>query len=69
MNDLQIKTLLMQAVSSPLGIKITCTDADQLRRRFYAARRGQSDFTDLMFRISPSDSNELWVIKGKPNGE
>ena len=67
MNKTQLKSLLQRAIDSEYGVKISCTDADILRRKFYTLRRESPLFKWLMFRISPDDSNELWVIKARPD--
>jgi hypothetical protein len=57
--------ILERALASPLGLKIVTTEADALRRQFYALRAAtkREDFSQLTFRISPHSGSELWIIK------
>lgn len=59
--------LLEQALTSPNGLKISTTNAAELR--LVLARAAESDpdarFSQLKFRLSPSNASDLWIINGK----
>jgi hypothetical protein len=61
----ELLRILERALLSPLGVKIVTTEADALRRQFYALRAttNREDFNQLVFRISPHSGSELWIIK------
>lgn len=55
--------LLYQAYASKFGVVVETDDAERLRQKLYALRRGQSDFKCLSFVISPFNGTDLWIIK------
>ena len=62
--------LAFEALESPLGIAVPCSDPLRLRAALYRERQGIPALAELEFRLSPVDPyKELWIIrKGKPNG-
>ena len=61
---------LYQALASPIGIVVWTSDFKLGREKLYAARRQAQDpsLACLQFRASPTSPNEIWIVKGKPNG-
>jgi len=54
-----------QALASPLGIELVCSDVDSMRSRLYSARTEAQD-TDLekvAICHSPFDPQRLWMVK------
>jgi len=63
--DLELMSLLYQALQSPCGIAVRTNNFQLARQKFYAARREcqDSDLAELQFRQGPLDPNELWISK------
>ena len=69
MNTLELTELLYEALRTPLGTVIQTEDAERLRQRLYAIRKGSEDFTQLSFVISPINGMDLWIVnKGNADG-
>jgi len=62
--------LAFQALETPLGIAVPCSDPQRLRTLLYRERQGVAELSSLEFRLSPVDPyKELWIThKQKPNG-
>ena len=68
--NLELTEILYDATRSALGLVIETDDAERLRQKLYAIRRGTSDFDNLSFIISPINGVDLWILnKGTPDGE
>jgi hypothetical protein len=54
-----------RALAADSGIILVTSDRDALRQRLYAARRasGDADLDGLSLVLSPTDDNQLWIIK------
>lgn len=54
-----------RALSSPVGVEIVCSDADQVKQKLYLARREakDSDLDNISICVSPFDANKLWLVK------
>lgn len=63
---------LYQALTSEEGICLQVDEGErkQAVQRLYAARREAKDpqLDILGFVMSPTDENQLWIMKKKPNG-
>ena len=70
MTNLELEDLMWQALRSPCGIVVRCSDADAVRRRFYPIRKANLAFTPLAASVAPNgEANELFIVnKGTPNG-
>lgn len=57
--------LLLRAIESPFGIKLSTNNPQVLRQRLYAERRKHGDtFTSLSFLQPPTNpSTSLWIIR------
>ena len=57
-----------QALHSPLGIEIVCSDPEGIRARLYAARKEacDKDLERVGVCISPLDPTRLWLVKKEP---
>lgn len=61
---------LYQAVASEAGIVLSTDDANRLRQKLYALRKGQEQFACLSFVISPFNGVDLWIVNnGGDNAE
>ena len=59
-----MKELLVEALSSPLGIKVKTSDPLKLRQQLYVLRSGDPDCLCLSFVVSPSNpDDELWIVR------
>ena len=62
----QFLAILYQALGSPLGLELPCSDITKVRAKLYAARVASKDITlnTLQFRAAPS-GKAILIIKGK----
>ena len=64
--------LAFQALETPLGIAVPCSDPQRLRVLLYRERAGIAELANLEFRLSPVDpTRELWITHkpgSRPNG-
>jgi hypothetical protein len=61
---------LYAALHSSLGVVVRTTGkADSLRSRFYQVRKDVADpqLDDLIVRPSPTDPQEVWLMKKAPD--
>jgi len=60
-----------QALASPLGIEVVCSNTEAIRARLYEARREakDTDLDQISISLSPFDPTRLWLRKWKTNGE
>lgn len=68
MSDVNYLELLEKAQSSQHGLKIKTDNTAELRKRLHMellSLEEDSPLAGLCFRISPTDQNELWIIKPK----
>jgi len=58
-----------QALASPLGIQVVCSDPDKIRARLYTARKEAKDFDLAQIAVcsSPFDPTRLWLVKRSPD--
>jgi len=63
--DLELASLLYQALQSPCGIVVRTNNFQLARQKFYATRREiqDSSLAELQFRQGPLDPAELWISK------
>lgn len=63
---------LYAALSSPKGLRVTTGDPQAFKTLFEAERERAAKTTpalySLFLRSSPTNANELWIIKGEENG-
>jgi hypothetical protein len=54
-----------QALSSPLGIELLCSDPEGTRKQLYTARRDAKDLdlNQISICLSPFDPHKLWLVK------
>ena len=59
-----------QALATPLGIEVVCSDAEGIRKKLYDARREakDTDLDQISISLSPFDPTRLWLRKWKTNG-
>lgn len=57
--------LWYRALAEPIGVILVTNDRDVLRQALYRARRasGDADLDGLSLVLSPTDDNQLWIIK------
>lgn len=68
--SLELTEILYDATRSAYGLVVETDNAERLRQKLYALRRGNSDFDNLSFIISPINGVDLWILKkGTPDGE
>lgn len=69
MTDLEIKTLMYEALETPRGVSVATSDPDLLKRRIYSIRNSERknnnrEFDQLSIRTSPTNpSGSLWLVK------
>lgn len=66
--NLNVLNYWYQALHSPLGVELTCSNVESVRAKLYAARKEAKD-TDLdmvAVTISPFDPNRIWLVKKGP---
>lgn len=56
------KLLLLEALASPHGLLLQCSDAERVRERIYAAKR-QLGVTNVSVRRWPGDEANLAIIR------
>ena len=69
MPDNRYLKLLVKAMASPHGIKIQADDVAELRKRLYAECREAGLISQLSLRISPTDSDILWIVRHPDEAE
>jgi tricorn protease-like protein len=54
-----------QALSSPYGVELICSDIEHTRQHLYRARKESRDLDldQLGLCISPFDPSRLWIIR------
>ena len=54
-----------QALHSPFGIELICSDPEGARSRLYAARKAAQDaeLNSIAITSSPFDPAKLWLVK------
>lgn len=54
-----------QALRSPLGVCLRTSDGEFVRQKLYAARAeaADPDLKALSICISPTDPDEIWIVK------
>jgi hypothetical protein len=54
-----------EALSSPLGTELICSDADKIRKRLYVVRSEvqDPDLDQISVCISTFDPTRLWLVK------
>lgn len=62
MSQLDFIEILYDATRSPFGLVVETSDAERLRQKLYALRRGNPDLAALSFVISPLNGTDLWVL-------
>lgn len=57
--------LWYQALATPVGMAFTTNDRNALRQKLYAARAatGDPDLDKLSLVLSPTDENQIWIVK------
>lgn len=57
------------ALSSPLGVELTVSDAEPARQKLYAVRREvkDTDLDSISICVSPFDPMKLWLVKKEPS--
>ena len=61
--------LLYEALNTPLGVIVNCTNPVLLRTKLYPLKKHDPDFERLGFVISPSQPDtQLWIVV-KPERE
>ena len=60
-----------QALSSPFGVEIACTDAATIQAHLYRARQEarDTDLTQIKVTVSPFDPTRVWLVKKEPQHE
>lgn len=70
MTDLELASLLYDALREPLGTVIQTENPERLRQKLYAVRKESEDFAPLSFVISPINGLDLWIVnKGSSDAE
>lgn len=55
---------LYEALASPLGIIISTTDVEAMKRRLYALRKEHPEFDGISILTSVTNpATELWIVK------
>lgn len=59
-----------QALSSPFGIELVCSDPESVRNKLYSARAEAKDpdLDQISACMSPFDPAKLWLVKKNPGG-
>lgn len=62
--------LLYQALREEHGVCLIVSDCEKVRAALYRIRSeaADPDLAELSFVPSPTASNELWILRRKPNG-
>lgn len=60
--SLALTELLYDALRAEFGIVVETDDANFLRQKLYALRRGTAEFEPLSFVISPMNGQDLWIV-------
>lgn len=57
--------LLYEALGSPLGVVVRCSDTERARQKLYALRKecNDPDLDILSFVQSPTSPLELWIVR------
>lgn len=64
MKDQELIEAMWEAVHSDIGVAVTTTDVDGMRRKFYALRKQTPEF-ECLSTVLPHASNdqEVWILK------
>jgi len=54
---------MYDALRSDVGIVIASSDREHTRAQFYKLRKEDEDLSVLSLKMSPTNSNELWIVK------
>jgi hypothetical protein len=59
-----------QALSTPFGIELVCSDPEGTRRALYGARKSaqDADLAQISICASPFDPHKLWLVKKGAQG-
>lgn len=57
--------LWFEALGSPFGIVVQCSDVERVRQKLYALRKElkDPDLDALSLVQSPTDPKQLWIVK------
>lgn len=62
----RLQAILYDALSSPIGLLLRCSEPHKGRQRLYEARRAAADpaLARLQFRLSPALPQHIAITKG-----